>query len=271
MSASSFDYLVRLIRERSAIVVDESKAYLVESRLMPLLYAEGVSDVDELTWRLRSGHYTPLHGKVVDAIANHETWFFRDMYPFEALKTVILPELMRQREGERRLRIWSAASSSGQEIYSVAMLMREHFSPLANWKLNLLGTDVSESILRRARAGVYSQMEVNRGLPIVLLTRYFEKFGLDWVLSPEIRSMVELQSMNLAREWPALGPFDVIFLRNVMIYFPLEVRRQILRRVREALRPDGYLFLGSAETTMNLDDGYERVAFQKSFYYRLKN
>ena len=271
MSAASFDYLVRLIRERSAIVVDESKAYLVESRLMPLLYAEGVSGIDELTWRLRSGHYPPLQGKVVDAIANNETWFFRDVYPFEALKTAILPELMRQREGERRLRIWSAASSSGQEIYSVAMLTRAHFPSLANWKLNLLGTDVSESILRRARAGVYSQMEVNRGLPIVLLTRYFEKFGLDWVLSPEIRSMVELQSMNLAREWPALGPFDVIFLRNVMIYFPLEVRRQILRRVREALRPDGYLFLGSAETTMNLDDGYERVAFQKSFYYRLKN
>lgn len=270
MSSATFDFLAQFVRDRSAIVLDETKAYLLERRLMPLLFAEGVSNLDELTHRLRSDRGEGLHGRVMDAITNNETWFFRDVYPFEALRTVILPDLIRQREPEHRLRIWSAAASSGQEIYSIAMLIRESFPSLLNWRTSLVGTDISEAILARARAGIYSQLEVNRGLPIALLTKHFEKVGRDWQLSRRIRDMVDLTPMNLSRPWPPTGHFDVVFLRNVLIYFPLEVRRQVLQRVREVLRPGGFLFMGSAETTMNLDDSYERVSFQKAFYYRPK-
>jgi chemotaxis protein methyltransferase CheR len=235
------------------------------------MYAEGMRDVDELTRRLRGYRFGPLHRKVLDAMTNNETWFFRDLYPFEALKGAILPELLRKREMERSLSVWSAACSSGQEIYSVAMLIREHFPSVLNWRLSLLGTDISEAILSRARAGIYSQLEVNRGLPAILLAKYFQQVGRDWQLSSRIRDMAGFRSINLSLPWPAPGMFDVVFLRNVLIYFPLEVRREILARVRHVLRPAGCLFLGSAETTLNLDDTYERVPFQKSFYYRPKN
>lgn len=271
ISPATFAYLVQMVRTHSAIVLDESKSYLVESRLGPLMYSEGMRDVDELARKLRDDSFGPLHRRVLDAMTNNETWFFRDLYPFEALKSAILPELIRKREVERSLSIWSAACSSGQEIYSVSMLIREHFPSLLSWRLNLLGTDISEAILSRARAGVYTQLEVNRGLPALLLAKYFQQSGRDWVLNSRIRDMAAFRSINLSQPpWPTFGSFDVVFLRNVLIYFPLDVRREILARVRQVIRPGGCLFLGSAETTLNLDDSYERVPFQKSFFYRPK-
>jgi len=270
-SPSTFAYLARMVREHSAIVLDESKSYLFESRLGPLLYSEGVSDIDELAYRLRDDRFGPLRRKVLDAMTNNETWFFRDLYPFEALKATILPERMRSRENEKTLSIWSAACSSGQEIYTVAMLIREHFPGLLNWRLTLLGTDISEAILERARAGIYSQLEVNRGLPALMLARYFRQVGRDWQLEKSILEMAGFRWINLSSAWPPLGCFDVVFLRNVLIYFPLEVRREILAQVRQVIRPGGYLFLGAAETTLNLDDRYERIPFQTSFYYQPKS
>ncbi len=270
ISPSTFAYLAQFVRDQAAIVLDETKGYLVESRLTPLLYAEGVSNVDELTQKLRRDRFSPLHRKVLDAMTNNETWFFRDVYPFNILKTVMMPEMLTRLASQRGLSIWSAASSSGQEIYSVAMLLRENFPNLANWNVRLLGTDVSDAILRRARAGRYTQLEVNRGLPAMLLAKYFQHVNNEWELSSSIRDMVSFQPINLSGAWPAVGKFDVIFLRNALIYFSLQTRKEILSKVRQALHPGGYLFLGSAETTLNLDDTYERIPCQNAFYYRPK-
>jgi chemotaxis protein methyltransferase CheR len=267
---ATFAYLAQIVRDHSAIVLDDTKGYLVESRLGPLLYSEGVRNIDELAFRLRDDRFGPLRRKVLDAMTNNETWFFRDLYPFEALKTTILPQIISRPDHARTLSIWSAACSSGQEIYSVAMLIRENFPSLLNWNMTLLGTDISEAIMQRARAGTYSQLEVNRGLPAILLAKYFQQAGRDWQLKRSILDMAGFRPVNLSSPFPHLGRFDVIFLRNVLIYFALDVRREILARIRQALRPGGILFLGSAETTLNLDDTYERVPFQKSFYYRPK-
>ena len=269
-SPATFAYLAQLVRDHSAIVLDDTKAYLVESRLGPLLYSEGVRDIDELAFRLRDDRFGPLRRKVLDAMTNNETWFFRDLYPFEALKTMVLPQIISRAEGTKSLSIWSAACSSGQEIYSVAMLIRENFPSLLNWNLTLLGTDISEAILGRAEAGIYSQLEVNRGLPAILLAKYFQQGGRDWQLKRIVRDMARFRFVNLSSPLPHLGPFDVVFLRNALIYFALDVRREILARIRQVLRPGGILFMGAAETTLNLDDSYERVPFQKSFYYRPK-
>ena len=269
-SPATFAYLAQMVREHSAIVLDDTKGYLVESRLGPLLYSEGVRDIDELTYRLRDDRFGPLRRKVLDAMTNNESWFFRDLYPFEALKTTILPAMLNRGDTARSLSIWSAACSSGQEIYSVAMLIRENFPSLLNLNLSLLGTDISEAILHRAEAGLYSQLEVNRGLPAILLAKYFQQTGRDWQLKRIVRDMPRFRFVNLSAPFPHLGPFDVVFLRNVLIYFALDVRREILARIRQVLRPGGVLFLGAAETTLNLDDSYERVPFQRAFYYRPK-
>jgi chemotaxis protein methyltransferase CheR len=269
-SPATFAYLAQMVRNHSAIVLDETKAYVVESRLTPLLYSEGVRDIDELAYRLRDDRFMPLRRKVLDAMTNNETWFFRDLYPFEALKNAVLPEIMRRADAPKSLSVWSAACSSGQEIYSVAMLIRENFPSLLNYNLTLLGTDISEAILQRARTGIYSQLEVNRGLPAILLAKYFQQIGRDLQLKRSILDMAGFRSLNLSSPFPFVGEFDVVFLRNVLIYFSLDVRREILARIRRVLRPGGILFLGAAETTLNLDDNYERVPFQKSFFYRPK-
>ncbi len=267
-SPATFAYLSQMVRNHSAIVLDETKSYLVESRLGPLVYSEGVRDIDELAFRLRDDRFGPLRRKVLDAMTNNETWFFRDLYPFEALKTALLPEIMSR--NATSLNIWSAACSSGQEIYSVAMLIRENFPSLLNRNLTLLGTDISEAIMQRARAGLYSQLEVNRGLPAILLARYFQQAGREWQLKKNILEMAGFRALNLSAPFPSMGQFDIVFLRNVLIYFALDARREILSRIRRVLRPGGVLFLGAAETTLNLDDSYERVPFQRAFYYRPK-
>jgi len=270
ISSATFEYLAQLVCDQSSIVLDPGKDYLVESRLTPLLWEMGMSNLEELAQELRRDRFSPLHRRVVDAITNNETWFFRDGYPFDALKEIILPDLIGKREPERALSIWSAGSSSGQEIYSVAMLLRENFPRLLSWDLNLLGTDISDVALSRARQGRYSQWEVNRGLPAELLAKYFEPVGSEWQLSARIREMATFKFMNLSGPWPALRSFDVVFLRNVLIYLSAESRKTIFKKLRQMLRSGGYLFLGSAETTLNIDNGYDRVAFRDSFYYQPK-
>jgi chemotaxis protein methyltransferase CheR len=269
VSSTTFQYLARLVHDQSSIVIDSSKDYLLESRLTPLLGAEGLASLDEIAHALRRDRYSPLHRRVVDAMTNNETWFFRDGYPFEALRRVILPELIRQREPECELSLWSAGCSSGQEIYSVAMLVREHYPRLLNPKLNLLGTDISDIILNRARLGRYSQWEVNRGLPANLLCKYFNRAGADWEVSRKIRDAVSFRFMNLALAWTAMEAFDVVFLRNVLIYLSLESRKKILAKLRQVLRKGGYLFLGSAESMLNLDAGYRQISFGDCFYYQV--
>jgi chemotaxis protein methyltransferase CheR len=271
MSRATFEYLAQLVSDRSSIVIDPSRHYLIESRLTPLLFEQGMNSLEDLIFALRRDRFSPLHRKVVDAITNNETWFFRDGYPFEALKEIVLPELLDRPVMQRTLRIWSAGSSSGQEIYSVAMLLCENFPRLMGWELSLLGTDISDAALGRAIKGRYSQWEVNRGLPSELLSKYFSPVGSEWQLSQTIRQMVSFQFLNLSEPWPATKPFDIVFLRNVLIYLSAESRKAIFQRMRQALRPGGYLFLGSAETTLNIDNRYERIPYHDSFYYRPKH
>ncbi|MFN8601182.1 MAG: protein-glutamate O-methyltransferase CheR [Candidatus Binatia bacterium] len=200
----------------------------------------------------------------------NETLFFRDVHPFEALRVKLLPELLARRT-TRELRIWSAACSSGQEPYTIAMLLRESFPQLATWKVEILATDLSPTMVAKARAGVYGKIEINRGLPLPLLTKYFEQEGPDYRISDELRSMVTFREQNLATQWPAMGPFDLVFLRNVLIYFDVETKKSILSRTLRLMRPDGYLLLGAAETTLNLEDRFERLPLDRAGCYRIRS
>ena len=271
LSERDFETVRRLVKEHAAIVLEPGKVYLVETRLAPLARREGFVDLEDLVECLRATPFGPLHARVVDAMTTNETAFFRDLHPFEALRSRVLPDLVGRRAGEKRLQIWCAASSSGQEPYTVAMLLREHFPHLRDWQLGILATDLSEEMLARAREGRFTQLEVNRGLPASFLVKYFTKIGPEWELSEEVRGMVEFRTLNLVKPWPELPAVDVLFLRNVMIYFDLDTKREVLARIRRVLRPDGTLFLGAAETTLHADDAFERVPLERSWGYRQRS
>jgi chemotaxis protein methyltransferase CheR len=270
MTDQEFDAVRRLLQEQSGIALDDGKQYLVENRLAPLLRQRNLGSINDLLTQLRSHPDNGLRRQIVEALVTSESSFFRDHHPFEALRKVILPDLIQRRRGERRLDIWCAASAHGQEPYSVALLIREHFPELGGWKIGLLASDLSRETLARAREGRYNQIEVNRGLPASLLVRYFEQHGTDWQLQQAVRSTVEFREINLARPWPNLPRMDLVLIRNVMIYFDVETKKAILSRLARLLRPDGYLLLGGAETTINLDDSYRRVEPLKSGFYQLQ-
>jgi chemotaxis protein methyltransferase CheR len=269
MTDHEFEVVRRLLLERSAICLEPGKQYLVETRLAPLVRQLKLNSLGELIAQLRGPPDNGLHRQIVEAMVTTESSFFRDHHPFEALRKVVLPDLINRRRDERRLHIWCAASAHGQEPYSVALLLREHFPELAGWKITLLASDISREVLARAREGRYNQIEVNRGLPAALLVKYFEQHGTQWQLQPAVRGMVEFQEINLARPLPALPRMDLILIRNVMIYFEVPTKKAILGRLARLLRPDGYLLLGGAETTFNLDDSYRRVEALKSGFYQL--
>jgi chemotaxis protein methyltransferase CheR len=265
-----FEFLQTLLKKHTAIVLESGKEYLAETRLAPLVSEHGCVSLQELLGRLRRESFSGLHRKVLDAMTNNETWFFRDAHPFTALTETVIPELMKRRAPLREIRFWSAACSSGQEPYSIAIAVRENFD-LVKWKFHILATDFSNTVLERARTGVYRQMEVNRGLPARLLTRYFVQQGLHWQLKPDVADMVDFRFLNLAEPWGIVVPrSDVVFLRNVLIYFDVETRKTILTRIRRVLAPDGFLFLGCAETTLNLDSEFERVQAGNYVCYKIK-
>jgi chemotaxis protein methyltransferase CheR len=269
MTAQDFEFVCRLVRDQSAIVLEPGKEYLVEGRLAPVARQLDIGSVSALVGRLRAGPDPGLATRVVEAIATTETSFFRDHHPFETLRTAVLPELIRRRADEKQLNVWSAACSTGQEPYSLAILLREHFPDLAGWRVNILATDLSGEVLVRAAAGRYTQLEVNRGLSAGLLVKYFRQHGATWELAEDVRRAVEFRELNLVRPWPPLPRMDLIFLRNVMIYFDVDAKKAILGRVARLLRPDGYLLLGGAETTLNLDDSFRRVEALKGGFYQL--
>jgi chemotaxis protein methyltransferase CheR len=269
MTGQEFDVIRRLLLERSAIVLEPGKEYLVETRLAPLVRQLNLNSLGELIARVRSQPDNGLHRQIIEALVTTESSFFRDHHPFETLRKVVLPDLINRRRDERRLHIWCAASSHGQEPYSIALLLREHFPELSGWKINLLASDLSRDVLARARTGRYNQIEVNRGLPASLLVKYFEQHGTDWQLKPDIRNMVDFQEINLAQPLPILPRMDLVLVRNVMIYFDVATKKVILGRLARLLRPDGYLLLGGAETTFNLDDSYRRVEPLKGGFYQL--
>ncbi|HEU5170999.1 MAG TPA: protein-glutamate O-methyltransferase CheR [Gemmatimonadales bacterium] len=269
ISPSEFDFVRELVRQRSAIVLEPGKEYLVESRLGTVARTEGFASLEQFLAELRNQPANGLHARVVEAMTTNETTFFRDIHPFDALRDAIIPDLLQRRAAERQLTIWCAASSSGQEPYSIAMLLREKGAQLAGWRIRILGTDLSGEMIARAREARYSQVEMNRGLPAPLLVKYFIKQGLEWQLKDDIRQMVEYREMNLAAPWPVLPAPDIVFIRNVLIYFDVATKKEILAKIRQAMRPDGYLFLGGAETTLNLDDAFHRTPLGKATAYRL--
>ena len=265
-----FDFVRGLVHKRAAIVLEEEKDYLVESRLSSLARREGFASVADLLVQLRANRGQYLSQKVVQAMTTNETSFFRDLHPFEALRKQILPELIGRRSAMRRLHIWCGAASTGQEPYSIAMLLREYFAELSSWELRIIATDLSPDVLAQAQEGRYSQLEINRGLPASFLIKYFTRQGTQWRLKDEILRMVELRQLNLIESWPALPMMDLVLMRNVLIYFDLDTKKMILSRVRKLLQPDGYLFLGAAETTLNIDDHFERAELERSGCYRLR-
>jgi chemotaxis protein methyltransferase CheR len=263
-------YIRNLVRERSAIILDEEKEYLISSRLEPLATELGFDSLMTFMGKLRRTSNEVLYRKVVEAMTTNETSFFRDWSPFRALQEYLLPDLIARKASTRGLSIWCGASSSGQEPYSIMMTILEHFPELNNWKIRFLGTDLSDAMLKRCREGIYSQLEVNRGLPANLLAKYFSKTGAQWQINDDIRKRIEFREMNLAGPWPELPFMDIVVLRNVMIYFDGETKRRILKNIRNILDPQGYLLLGGTETTINLDEQYERVAVKGASCYRLR-
>ena len=268
IDSSEFAILQGLVSKHAAIVLDTGKEYLAESRLTPVARTAGCASVADLLRRVHDDPRSPWVGRGGEAMTTNETSFFRDKHPFEALRTTIIPELMRARANERSLNLWCAAASSGQEPYTVAMTLLEHFPQLQQWKLRFVASDIAPAMLARCREGRYSQLEVNRGLPAKYLVKYFDKAGAEWQLKPHVRSMIEFVEVNLARPFPAWPQMDIVFMRNVLIYFSLETKRDILRRVRKQMRPDGWFFLGGSESTLNVDDKWTRVQLDKTSVYR---
>jgi chemotaxis protein methyltransferase CheR len=271
LSRASFEFVRTALRQRSAHHLGDDKVYLVETRLLAVARRHGFGSVEDLVLRVRSRGDEKLLAELVEAMAITETFFFRDGSPFEALRQAVLPELVRRRAEVRGLNVWSAACSSGQEPYSVALLLRHHFPGLAGWNVRLIASDLSAGMLERARRGRYSELEVSRGLPPELLAAYFEKQEDGWQVREDVRRMVEFYPINLGGAWPALPPLDLVLLRNVLIYFDVPTRQRVLDRVRRVLRPDGYVMLGGAETTHNLDDGFLPVSFGQASFYRLRD
>jgi chemotaxis protein methyltransferase CheR len=267
LSATSFDWVRELLRRESAIVLDSGKEYLVEARLTPVARQMGLPGVGELVESVRSRPDSDRTRRIVEAMTTNETSWFRDVEPFTALTTTVLPGLLPARAPNERLRIWSAACSSGQEPYTVAMLVQDALADAAE-RVCITATDLSREMVERTRTGRFSQFEVNRGLPAGLLVRHFTRVDREWEIAPALRRMVTAGECNLAAPLPPLGPFDVVYLRNVLIYFDLPTKRQILRRVRQVMRPDGWLFLGAAETTLGIDDSWERTAVGRGSGYR---
>lgn len=259
-----------LVRRKSAIELDAAKAYLIDARLTPVAKRHGYSSTVDMVRTLKSQPNNDVQQQMVEAMTTNETSFFRDAHPFEAMRTIIVPELLKSRATKRTLNIWSAASSTGQEAYSIAMLLRENFADLMNWKVQIVGTDLSDDVLEKARAARFSQVEINRGLPALLLAKYFRREGMQWELAPQIRAMASFCKLNLIERWPPMPTMDVVFLRNVLIYFSPDTKRAILEKVRSVMAPQAVLFLGAAETTMGLDSAFERIQNGNSVYYRLK-
>lgn len=262
--AENYRFLREYIHRESGVLLEGDKHYLIEARLLPVVHQSRLGSLDALCAALPSS--AGLQKQVIEAMMTHETLFFRDISPFEALRTQILPSLLEQRKALRKLTFWSAAASSGQEAYSIAMTLVE--MGLENWNIQILATDLSDQILNRAREGRYLQIEVNRGLPATHLVKYFDRKGLEWQIKDRIRNMVRFERFDLRHSMRTKGPFDVIFCRNVLIYFDVDTKKKILRELRGALFSGGHLLLGGAETTLNLDGEFKRIAAGKAVLYQ---
>ena len=268
LAIADIDYLRQVVSSRSGNVLTQEQGYLLESRLSPVAQTAGLKDVETLVVELRKSNFSALHDRVSEAMTINETSFFRDSHPFQAMREQILPTLIEARRATRQISIWCAASSCGQEPYSLAILIREHFPQLADWNVRIVGTDLSDEMLTKARQGRYSQFEVGRGLPAKLLVNHFQRVGTEWVVKDDVRRLVEFRKMNLTQAWPYMAPADVVFIRNVLIYFDVPTKQSILSRALRVLRPDGYLFVGGSETLLNMSLPIRRESIGQTAVYR---
>jgi chemotaxis protein methyltransferase CheR len=260
-----YEYLRKLLKDQSGLDLSADKQYLIESRLLPLARKASLPGISELVQKLKSGS-AALAAQVVEAMTTNETFFFRDKIPFDHFREAIMPELLRARAGRKSIRIWCAAGSTGQEPYSLAMCLKEMGAALNGWRVEILATDLSQEVLEKSKAGLYSQFEVQRGLAIQMLVKYFKQTGELWQINPDIRAMVQHRQLNLLHDFSGLGVFDVIFCRNVLIYFDQETKINIFNRLAKAVEADGFLVLGAAETVVGLTDAFKPFPERRGLY-----
>jgi chemotaxis protein methyltransferase CheR len=260
-----YEYLRKLLKDHSGLDLSADKQYLIESRLLPLSRKCGVPGIGELVQKMKAGS-SSIIAQVVEAMTTNETFFFRDKVPFEHFRDTIMPEVLKARASRKSIRIWCAAGSTGQEPYSLAMVLKEMGAALAGWRVEIIATDLSTEVLEKSKSGVYSQFEVQRGLPIQLLVKHFKQNGELWQISQEIRAMVQHRQLNLLHDFSQLGTFDVIFCRNVLIYFDQDTKISIFGRLARAMEGDGFLVLGAAETVVGLTDVFKPFPDKRGLY-----
>ncbi|MBU6465053.1 MAG: protein-glutamate O-methyltransferase CheR [Bradyrhizobium sp.] len=265
MTPLDYDYLRKLLKERSGLDLSADKQYLLESRLIPLARKAGVPGLPELVQKLKGGA-EPLIAEVVEAMTTNETFFFRDKVPFDHFKGTIMPAMLQARAARRSLRIWCAAASTGQEPYSIAMCLKELGAALTGWRVEIIATDLSQGVLEKSRAGLFSQFEVQRGLPIQLLVKHFTQIGELWQLNADVRAMVQFRQLNLLQDFSHLGVFDIIFCRNVLIYFDQDTKTNVFSRLAKVIEPDGFLMLGAAETVVGLTEAFKPYPERRGLY-----
>ena len=266
MTPLDYEFLRKLLKERSGLDLSSDKQYLVESRLIPLARRVGLAGIAELVAKMKTTGSEALTAEVAEAMTTNETFFFRDKIPFDHLREMVLPELLRARANRRSLRIWCAASSTGQEPYSIAMCLKEFASVLAGWRVEIVATDLSQAVLEKSRAGIFSQFEVQRGLPIQMLVKHFTQVGELWQLNADIRAMVQHRQLNLLQDFSHLGMFDVVFCRNVLIYFDQATKAGIFDRLVKVIEPDGVLALGAAESVVGITDAFKPYPDRRGLY-----
>jgi chemotaxis protein methyltransferase CheR len=265
VTPTEYEYLRKFLKDNSGLDLSADKQYLIESRLLPLARKAGLAGIAELVQKLQGGART-LITDVVEAMTTNETFFFRDKVPFDHFRDTIMPEVIKARAARRSVRIWCAAGSTGQEPYSLAMCLKEMGAALTGWRVEIIATDLSQEVLEKARAGVYSQFEVQRGLPIQMLVKYFKQTGETWQINPELRAMIQHRQLNLLHDFAQLGTFDVIFCRNVLIYFDQDTKINIFNRLARQIEPDGFLVLGAAETVVGLTDTFRPIPERRGLY-----
>jgi chemotaxis protein methyltransferase CheR len=265
VTPTEYEYLRKFLKDNSGLDLSADKQYLIESRLLPLARKAGLSGINELVQKLQGGSRA-LITNVVEAMTTNETFFFRDKVPFDHFRDTIMPDVLKARAARKSVRIWCAAGSTGQEPYSLAMCLKEMGAALAGWRVEIVATDLSQEVLEKAKAGIYSQFEVQRGLPIQMLVKHFKQTGETWQINPELRAMVQHRQLNLLHDFAQLGTFDVIFCRNVLIYFDQETKINIFNRLARQIEPDGFLVLGAAETVVGLTDTFRPIAERRGLY-----
>jgi len=265
VTPSDYEYLRKLLKDLSGLDLSADKQYLIDSRLQPLARKSGLSNIGELVAKMKSGSGAFI-AEVVEAMTTNETFFFRDKVPFDHFRGSIIPEILQARAARKSIRIWCAAGSTGQEPYSLAMCLKEMSAALVGWRVEILATDLSQDVLEKSRSGIYSQFEVQRGLPIQMLVKYFKQTGELWQVNGDIRAMVQHRQLNLLHDFSQLGSFDVIFCRNVLIYFDQDTKIDIFGRLARAMEPDGFLVLGAAETVVGLSDVFKASPERRGLY-----